>query len=90
MRSQTDHVVQRKYTVKKGTTRADDKKCYLMSLLNYYGLLGNPAALVCTHKVCGMHQLFVGGGRWIRGVGVELVSLGTHKSSNYTTCVEFS
>ncbi len=39
--------------------------------------IGNPSAVVCTYKACGLRQQFVGGR--IRGVGVELVSFGTQK-----------
>jgi hypothetical protein len=59
--------------VKEGSTTT--KKCHLISILNFCGLLGNPSAIVCTCKVFGMHQQVVVGR--IRGVGVKLVSLGT-------------
>jgi hypothetical protein len=77
-------VLQIRYLVIERNRRVDDKYCHLISLLNFHGLLVNPSAVVCTNKVC-LHSNLLGGGGGIRGAGVELVSLGTHKSCHCNT-----
>jgi transposase InsO family protein len=48
MRSQTDHVVQRKYTVKEGSTRVDDKKCHLMCVY-FFIIIDRPSLMDGSH-----------------------------------------
>ncbi len=48
---------------KKEIGEYNDKKCHLKSFLLFLGLLGNLSAVLCTYKVCGLHQRVVRGHR---------------------------